>query len=76
MSQIYILKPIMHLPDRSADAAIYVLCGHIATECEIHKCTLSTIGSILWGDSVEHELSERPILVKDLTARRWIEPET
>ena len=40
------LQQIMHLPDRSADAAIYVLSGQIPTEGEIHKRTLSAIGKV------------------------------
>ena len=34
------LKQIMHLPDRTADAAIYILSGQIPVESEIHKHTL------------------------------------
>ena len=38
------LKQIMHLPDRTADAAIYILSGQIPFEGEIHKRTLGTLG--------------------------------
>ena len=38
------LKQIMHLPDRTADAAIYILSGQIPIEGEIHKRTLGTLG--------------------------------
>ena len=38
------LKQIMHLPDRTADAAIYILSGQILIEGEIHKGALGTWG--------------------------------
>ena len=38
------LKQIMHLPDRTANAAIYILSGQIPIEGEIHKRTLGTLG--------------------------------
>ena len=47
------LKQIMHHPDRTADAAIYILSGQIPVEGEIHKCSLSAQGSIL---GVERDL--------------------
>ena len=39
------LKQIMHLPDRTADAAIYISSDQIPIEGEIHKRTLGTIGA-------------------------------
>ena len=58
----------MHLPDKTADAAIYILSGHIPIEGEIQKRTLGTLGGgggggILRCDSVERRLAERQILV-------------
>ena len=38
------LKQIMHLPDRTADAAVYMLSGQIPVEGEIHKRTLGALG--------------------------------
>ena len=43
-SHMKFLKQIMHLPDRTADAAIYILSGQILIEGEIHKRTLGTFG--------------------------------
>ena len=34
----------MHLPDRTADAAVYMLSGQIPIEGEIHKRTLGALG--------------------------------
>ena len=38
-----LLQQIMHLPDRTADVAIYILSGQIPIEGEIHKRTLGTL---------------------------------
>ena len=65
------LKQFMHLPDRTADAAIYILSGQIPIEGKIHKRTLGTLGGILRSDSVERRLAERQILVKDEKSKSW-----
>ena len=39
-----LLKQIMHLLDRTADAVVYMLSGQIPTEGEIHKRTLGALG--------------------------------
>ena len=38
------LKHIMHLPDRTADAAVNMPSGQIPNEGEIHKHTLGVLG--------------------------------
>ena len=65
------LKQIMHLPDRTADAAIYILSSQIPIEVEIHKHTLGTLVGILRSDYVERRLAERHILDKDEKSRSW-----
>ena len=65
------LKQIMHLPDRTADAAVYMLSGQIPVEWEIHKRTLGALGGILRSDSVERRLAERQIHVKDGKSKSW-----
>ena len=65
------LKQIMHLPDRTADAAVYMLSGQIPVEGEIHKRTLGALGGILRSDSVERRLAERQIHVKDGKSKSW-----
>ena len=65
------LKQFMHLPDRTVDAAIYILSGQIPIEGVIHKRTLGTLWDILRSGSVERRLAERQVLVKDEKSKSW-----
>lgn len=54
-----LLKHIEHVPERTADAATYLLIGEIPITGEIHKRALTTFGNIIRDfGTVEHELAQ------------------
>ena len=60
------LKQVMHLHERPADAAVYILSGQLPLVTDLHKRVLGTLGSVLRSNSIERELAkERQILLKD-----------
>ena len=49
----------MHLHERTADMAVYILSGQLPLVADLHKRVLSTLGSVLRSNSIERELAER-----------------
>ena len=66
-----ILKQVMHLHKRTADTAVYILSGQLPLVVDLHKRVLGTLGSVLRGNSIERELAERQILLKDKKSKSW-----
>ena len=59
------LKQVMHLHERTADTAVYILSGQLLLVADLHKRVLGTLGSVLHSNSIERGLAERQILLKD-----------
>ena len=66
-----ILKQIMHLQERTADSAVYLLSGQLPLVADLHKRVLGTLGSVLRSSSIEREIAERQILIKDHKSKSW-----
>ena len=65
------LKQIMHLQKRTAYSAVYLLSGQLPLVADLHKGVLVTLGSVLRSNSIEREIAERQILLKDNTSESW-----
>ena len=65
------LKQVMHLHERTADAAVYILSGQLPLVADLHKRVLGTLGSVLRSNSIERELAERQIQLKDKKSKSW-----
>ena len=61
----------MHLHERTADTAVHILSGQLPLVADLHKRVLGTLGSVLRGNSIERELAERQILLKDKKSKSW-----
>lgn len=69
---IKFLKRIQHLPDRTANAAAYLLLGQIPIEAELHKRTLGIFRNIIDNkNSVERELAFRQLAMKTESSNSW-----
>ena len=62
------LKQVMHLHERTADAAVYILSGQLPLVADLHKRVLGMLGSVLRSNSIERELAE---LLKDKKSKSW-----
>ena len=54
----------MHLKERTADSAVYLLSGQLPLVADLHKRILGTLGSVLRSSSIEIEIAERQIILK------------
>ena len=61
----------MHLHERKADTAVYILSGQLPLVADLQKRVLGTLGSVLRSNSIERELAERNILLKDDKSKSW-----
>ena len=50
-----VIRQLLHLPERAATSAIYILSGQLTVEAEIHKRRLSLYGNIVRNDCIERE---------------------
>ena len=66
-----VIRQLLHLPERVATSAIYVLSGQLLVEAEIHKRRLSLYGNIVRNDCIERELAYRQLAVKASTSKSW-----
>ena len=66
-----VLKCIMHLPERTANAGVYILSGQLPIEADIDKKYLTHLMNILRSEGVEKELAWRQLAVKDDKSRSW-----
>ena len=67
----WFLKQVMHLPERMADSAVYLLSGQLPLVADLHKQVLGKLGNVLHSNSVEREIAERHILLIDNKSRSW-----
>ena len=65
------LKQVMHLHERTADSAVYLLSGQLPLVADLHKRILGTLGSVLRSSSIEREIAERQIILKDYKSKSW-----
>ena len=65
------LKQVMHLQERKADSAVYLLSGQLPLVADLHTRILGTLGSVLRSSSVEREIAERQIILKHHTSKSW-----
>ena len=61
----------MHLRELTADVAEYILLGQLPLVADLHKCILRMLGSVLRSNSIERELAESQILLKDKNLKSW-----
>ena len=66
-----ILKQVIHLHERTADTVVYILSGQLPLVADLQKRVLGTLGSVLRSNSIERELAERKILLKDKKSKSW-----
>ena len=66
-----VLRQILHLPERVASCAIYILSGQLPLEADLHKRRLSLYGNIVRNDCIERELATRQLAIKDNTSKSW-----
>ena len=48
---VFWLKQIMHLQERTADSAVYLLSGQLPLVADLHKRVLGTLGCLLRSSS-------------------------
>jgi hypothetical protein len=67
------LKQILSLPTRTADAAVYVLSGILPVEAQIHIRTLVLFNNICnqADNSIEKNLARRQLIVKSNESSSW-----
>ena len=61
----------MHLQERTANSAVYLLSCQLPLVADLHKRILGTLGSVLRSSSIEREIAERQILLKDYKSKSW-----
>ena len=61
----------MHLPERTADSAVYLVSGQLPLVADLHKRALGTLGSVLRSNSIEREIAKRSILLKGNNSKSW-----
>ena len=67
-----LLKQIQHLPDKTADAAVYLMLGEPPIQAEIHRRLFTIFGSITRNyESVENQLAWRQLSVKTNSSHSW-----
>ena len=66
-----LLKQLMHLPKRTADAAVYILAGEVPVEADLHIKILNQLGNILRSTGVERDLAERQLALKKDSSSSW-----
>ncbi|KAK3102589.1 hypothetical protein FSP39_012434 [Pinctada imbricata] len=60
-----VIKQLMHLPQRTADATVYILAGDIPIEGDLHIKILGQLGNIFRSNGVERKLAERQLAMKE-----------
>ena len=66
-----LIRQILHLPERVASSAMYILPGQLPVEVEIHKRRLTFYGNIVRKECIEKDLARRQLAVKDSTSMSW-----
>ncbi|VDH99697.1 Hypothetical predicted protein [Mytilus galloprovincialis] len=65
------LKILQNLPERTADAAIYILSGQMPIEAFLHRQILVNFGNIVRNNDIEKEICIRQLVMKDNTSHSW-----
>jgi hypothetical protein len=67
------LKQILSLPTRTADAAVYVLSGILPVEAQIHIRTLVLFNNICnqADNNIEKNLTRRQLIAKSNESSSW-----
>ncbi|CAC5385374.1 unnamed protein product [Mytilus coruscus] len=65
------LKILQNLPERTADAAIYILSGQMPIEAFLHEQILVNFGNIVRNNDIEKEICIRQLVLKDNTSHSW-----
>ena len=58
-----VLRQIQHLPERVAMCSVYILCGLLPVEVEIHRSQLTLFGNIIRQDCMERDVAMRQLAV-------------
>ena len=66
-----LIRQILHLPERVASSAMYILSGQLRVEAEIHKRRLTLYGNIVRKECIEKDLAHRQLAVKESTSNTW-----
>ena len=66
-----ILKFIQHLPDRTADEAVYLLLGEVPIQARIERQALILLASIARNGGIERELALRQLSLKKNSSSSW-----
>ena len=65
------LKLIQHLPERTADEAVYLLAGQIPAQGILDKRRFILLGTLANSDSVEREIAHRQLGSKSTKSNSW-----
>jgi hypothetical protein len=71
MHQKKTLKQIQHLPEKTADAAVYLLLGALPVRARIELNQLTLFMMAIDGSSLERDIAERQLAMKDLKSKSW-----
>lgn len=70
-----LLKQIQHLPDKTADAAVYLMLGEPPIQAETHRRLFTIFGSITITfcnyESVENQLAWQQLSVETNSSQSW-----
>ena len=65
------LKQVQHLPNRVADAAVYLLLGALPASARLDINQLNLFRMTIAKESIEQKLAERQLAVKSDTSKSW-----
>ena len=66
-----LLKSIQHLPDRTADEAVYYLLGEIPIQARIDRQGLILLAGIVRNEGIEKDLAIRQLSIKKRNSNSW-----
>ncbi len=66
-----ILKAIQHLPDRTANEAVYLLMGEVPIQAKIERQSLILLANIARSGGIEKEIGLRQLSIKKKTSNSW-----
>ena len=66
-----ILKQIQHLPEKTANGAVYLLLGALPVRARIEINQLTLFLMTITGSSLESKIAERQLAMKDLNSKSW-----
>ena len=66
-----ILKHIQHLPEKTANEAVYLLLGALPIRARIELNQLTLFLMTITGSTIESKIAERQLAMKDLSSKSW-----